>query len=305
MRVYSNKINFLSKTLLSIVFAGLSCVNVKAAAAHIKTDSTKKPLLAAIKKEAAYYTLTTNVAYPKILVGNEEETLDYIEKFAENRRDYLLRMHKKGKNMFPKIVKTFNKYNLPQELKVLVALESAFNGNAVSGAGAVGYWQIMDEVAKEYGLKYIAQPTADEKKLAAKKKALKIPDTVKVKKPAVKDERKNFNKSTQVAARYLRDRSKNLNNNWLLVVASYNCGVGNVWDAMHKSGKTNPSFWDVKSFLPAETRNYVMNFIALNVVYHNYEKFAQNNLNFKPVKVKIDGFEENVNGALEDLPKRD
>lgn len=305
MRVYNNKINFLSKTLLSIVFAGLTCVNAKAASAHIKIDSTKKPLLAAISKEATYYTLATNVAYPKILVGNEEETLEYIEKFAENRRDYLLRMHKKGKTIFPKIVKTFNKYNLPQELKVLVALESAFNGNAVSSAGAVGYWQIMDDVAKEYGLKYIAQPTADEKKIAAKKKLLKIPDTISVKKPTVKDERKNFNKSTQVAARYLRDRSKNLNNNWLLVVASYNCGVGNVWDAMRKSGKTNPSFWDVKAFLPAETRNYVMNFIALNVVYHNYEKFAQNNLNFKPVKVKADGFEENVNGALEDLPKRD
>ena len=199
-------------------------------------------------------------------------------------------MYKKGKTIFPKVTKTFKKYNVPQEFKVLIALESAFNGNAVSGAGAVGYWQIMDEVAKEYGLKYIPQPTAEEKKLALKQKALKVPDTAKAvaKKPTIKDERKNFARSTQTAARYLRDRCKNLNNNWLLVVASYNCGIGNVWDAMRKTGKTNPSFWDVKPYLPAETRNYVMNFIALNVVYHNYEKFAGNNLNFNSVKIKAD-----------------
>ncbi len=299
MKVFKTKSTILYKKLLVAALVMFTLHNANAAnARRIKADSSQKPLLASEKTEANYFTIANNVAYPSILAGNEKETLDYIEKFAENRRDYLLRMHKKGKTIFPKIVKTFKKYNIPQEFKVLIALESAFNGNAVSGAGAVGYWQIMDEVANEYGLKYIPQPTAEEKKLAAKKKALKIPDTVSAKKPTIKDERKNFNKSTQVAARYLRDRSKNLNNNWLLVVASYNCGIGNVWEAMRKSGKTNPSFWDIKTHLPAETRNYVMNFIALNVVYHNYEKFAQNNLNFKPVKVKVDGVGENVDGIL-------
>ncbi|MBL0145922.1 MAG: lytic transglycosylase domain-containing protein [Chitinophagaceae bacterium] len=290
MRVYFNKNIFLVKTLLGVAMVLFASANVKAASAHIKADTSKKLLLAAVKKEAAYITIPANVVYPSILVGNEDESKDYVEKFSENRRDYLIRMYKKGKTIFPKVTKTFKKYNVPQEFKVLIALESAFNGNAVSGAGAVGYWQIMDEVAKEYGLKYIPQPTAEEKKLALKQKALKVPDTAKAvaKKPTIKDERKNFARSTQTAARYLRDRCKNLNNNWLLVVASYNCGIGNVWDAMRKTGKTNPSFWDVKPYLPAETRNYVMNFIALNVVYHNYEKFAGNNLNFNSVKIKAD-----------------
>jgi soluble lytic murein transglycosylase-like protein len=305
MKVFKNKTNFLYKKLLIAVLVIFTLYNANAAnARRTKADSSQKPLLAVAKTEVNYFTITSNVAYPSLLAGNEEETMDYIEKFAENRRDYLLRMHNKGKNIFPKIVKTFKKYNVPQEFKVLIALESAFNGNAVSGAGAVGYWQIMDDVANEYGLKYIPQPTAEDKKLAAKKKALKMPDTVTAKKPTIKDERKNLNKSTQVAARYLRDRSRNLNNNWLLVVASYNCGVGNVWEAMRKSGKTNPSFWDIKTYLPMETRNYVMNFIALNVVYHNYERFAQNNLNFKPVKVKVGGVEQTASQTLGDAPKR-
>ena len=290
------KTYFFNKKLLFslLAFVALHKNVIGAKAKRISADSSQKPLLAFKDKTVTSYTLVANVAYPSILVGNEEETLDYIEKFADSRRDYLIRMHNKGKKFFPKIVKTFKKYNIPQEFKVLIALESAFKGNAVSVAGAVGYWQIMDEVANEYGITYIPQPKAEQKKLAAKKKALKIPDTLKSKKPIVKDDRKNLNKSTQVAARYLRDRSKNLNNNWLLVVASYNCGVGNVWEAMRKSGKPNPSFWDIKPYLPAETRNYVMNFIALNVVYHNYEKFAQNNLNFKPVKVKVDDDVEKI-----------
>ena len=92
----------------------------------------------------------------------------------------------------------------------------------------------------------------------------------------------------------MKDRCRNLDNDYLLVVASYNCGVGNVWEAMKKTGKTNPTFWDVKSYLPAETRSYVMNFIALNVVFNNYEKFANRTLNFKPITAKADNFEENM-----------
>jgi len=128
-----------------------------------------------------------------------------------------------------------------------------------------------------------------------KKKQLKkdIAKKGKVKSAYVRDDRKNFNKSTYAAARYLKDRSRNLNNNLLLMVASYNCGVGNVWEAMEKSGKKDPDFWDIKKYLPAETRSYVMNFITLNVLFHNYEKFANNTLNFTPTKIKLENVEGN------------
>ena len=76
---------------------------------------------------------------------------------------------------------------------------------------------------------------------------------------------------------------RNLNNDWLLVAASYNWGVGNVWNAMERSGKKNPTFWDIKQQLPAETRSYVMNFIALNVIFKNYENFSSNKLCFNDV----------------------
>jgi hypothetical protein len=50
---------------------------------------------------------------------------------------------------------------------------------------------------------------------------------------------------------------------------------------MQKTGKANPTFWDIKNYLPAETKAYVMNFIALNVIFNNYENFMINNLCFK------------------------
>ncbi len=251
------------------------------------TDTSKKTVMAAATDPVdGYMSLAPNVVFPEVidLSDNSETAIAYIEKFAEKRHDYLVRTYKRGKRFFDKVTKVLKRCNLPAELRVLLALESGFNANAVSSAGAVGYWQFMDDVAKEYGLKIVPQPDAE-----TRKQMLKLsPDSLaKLRKAALKDERRNFNKSTFAAARYLKDRTRNLGNNWLLIVASYNWGIGNVWNAMERCGKVNPGFWDIKDLLPAETRNYVMNFIALNVIYHNYEKFASGNLRFRPVMARL------------------
>lgn len=273
------------------------------AKAQVKKDTAKKQLLAKLgKKETPVVVIKeANVIYPDLLCGNEEQSLDYVEKFSAKRRDYLIRTYNKGKKFFPKAAAILAKNNIPNEFKVLLALESAFNANAVSRAGAVGYWQIMDEVAREYGLKYARRMSAAEKRREIKlAKALAKKEHKKFRPLIIKDERKNFDKSTYTAARYLRDRCRNLDNDYLLVVASYNCGVGNVWKAMEKTGKDNPDFWDVKSYLPAETRSYVMNFIALNVIFNNYDKFASNTLCFKPIVAKTDKPEENMTEELDE-----
>lgn len=273
---------------------------INTADANIDTLGSKEQLAAA------------NVVFPDILKGNEDASIDYIEKFSVRRRDYLIRMYTKGKKLLPKAANILKKYNLPEELKVLMILESAYNPNAVSRAGAVGYWQFMDEVARQYGLKYVAKEEKEETvivKTVVKRRGRKI--TIEKKQTIKKDvterkgknvdERTNFNKSTVAAARYLKDRRINLDDNWLLVVASYNWGIGNVWNAMEKCGKANPTFWDIKKYLPEETRAYVMNFIALNVIYKNYDNFLKNRLVFKPLKpvIPTDNFEENILDELE------
>jgi len=263
--------NILSRILcnLSIVIALSISFSAKAGVkdttlllANNTGNVSPNALTTAITKEA-------NIIYPASLKENMDESLDYIQKFSKKKRDYLIRTYQRGKKFFPKVAAVLKRYQLPQELKVLIALESAFNPNAVSGAGAVGYWQFMNASAKEYGLRIV-----DEKDAADPKNKRM-------------DERKNFAKSTIAAAKYLRDRCKNLNNDLLLMVASYNCGIGNVWQAKKKCGKNNPDFWDIKKFLPAETQSYVMNFIALNVVFENYDKFLKNKLVFNSETIEI------------------
>lgn len=255
-------------------------------------DTTRKVLLASLdkKNESTIVLKEANVVYPDILRGNEEASIDYVEHFSAKRKDYLVRTYNDSRKLFPQAEAILEKYNVPKEFKVLLALESGFNANAVSSAGAVGYWQIMDEVAKEYGLKIPGKIKTENKRGAKAVHKKHIARTVAV------DERKNFNKSTNVAARYLKDRSRNLNNDWLLIAASYNCGVGNVWDAMERSGKKSPTFWDIKNYLPAETRAYVMNFITLNVIFTNYEAFSKNTLCFKKITCKAEIQEDDLTG---------
>lgn len=243
------------------------------------TSDTSKTLIAS--NSNVYHTeiYKANSFYPEILSEHKEITKDYVLQFSHKKRDYIIRMHKKGQSYFSKITKIFHQYNVPEEFRVLIILESAFNAHAVSKAGAVGFWQFMDEPAKEYGLKIFSN----------QRPGKSIPHSVKnVKGKPVKqyDDRSNFAKSTVAAAKYLRDRSRNLNNDYLLVAASYNWGIGNVWEAMKKTKLENPTYWDILPYVPAETKAYVMNFVALNVIFKNYDAFMKNDIRFEDVEVK-------------------
>ncbi len=284
----------MKKTLVSVfgisIFFAI-CINTSFADTRKNpSDTTRETLLTSADNTSDNTVVLqqSNIVYPEILSGSEAESIDYVEKFSITRKAYLINTYNRSKELFPKVEAILKKYDVPQEFKVLLALESGFNANAVSRAGAVGYWQFMDEVAREYGLKIAKKVKIEIKKRSKHSSKKRVVKTI-IKTKGV-DDRKNFNKSTNAAARYLKDRSRNLDNDWLLIAASYNCGVGNVWNAMQRSGKKSPTFWDIKKYLPAETRAYVMNFITLNVIFHNYEAFSKNTLCFKEVTCK----EENV-----------
>ncbi len=228
-----------------------------------------------VTEEPVVVTKASNVVYPSLLQDHRDESLQYVQQYSDKKREFIIKTYKKGSKYFSKVNTILKKYSVPQEMRVLIALESGFNPNATSSAGAKGYWQFMDEVAVEYGLKiataHVAAGSSKKSALTTKK---------------LTDDRTNFVKSTNAAARYLRDRLKNFDNDILLTVASYNCGIGNVWEAMKKSGIANPDFWDIKKYLPLETRNYVMNFISLNVVLNNYDKFISNDMVWQDVMGK-------------------
>ncbi len=216
------------------------------------SDSTIDTISRNVRIESALVKNPDWVAYPALLAEHREESKDYVKHYSKKERSYIIYMFNKGKEFFPKALQIFEKYNVPSVFRMLPALESNFNANAVSNAGAVGYWQFMSELAGEYGLSISAKG----------------------------DERKNFSKSTTAAAKFFRDQLDLFNNDILLTVAAFNCGPGRVMSALRKSDRKDADFWDIKQYLPTETRIFVMKFIALNVISTNYDKFMDHKLNF-------------------------
>ena len=146
-----------------------------------------------------------------------------------------------GNYYFPMFEEALAKYGLPMELKYLPIIESALNPNANSSANAIGLWQFMYSTGKMY--------------------KLEISTFI--------DERRDPQKSTDAAARYLRDLY-NMYKDWHLVIAAYNCGPGNVNKAIKRCGDAR-DYWKIYYRLPKETRGYVPAFIAANYVMNFYQ----------------------------------
>lgn len=156
---------------------------------------------------------------------------DYMQKHSSN----LAKMKDWGRPYFDIMNDILAQHGLPTELKYLSVIESALKTYAVSWAGAVGPWQFMPATARTLGLR--------------------VSRSI--------DERTNFQKSTHAAARYLTELF-GIYNDWLLVIAAYNCGPGVVNSAIRKSGSRN--FWNLQYYLPAESRNHVKKFIATHYI---------------------------------------
>ena len=157
---------------------------------------------------------------------------NYIILYSEKMPTKMAHMLGLCQYYMPIFDETFNKHDLPEELKAMAIIESAMNPLAVSRAGAKGMWQFMYATAKMYGLHI----------------------------DSFVDERMDPFKAADAAARYLQDAYE-IFGDWNLAIASYNCGAGNVNKAIRRSGGKR-AFWDIWPYLPRETRGYVPAFVG-------------------------------------------
>lgn len=177
---------------------------------------------------------------------------NYIELYTVKRPLQVASMLGVGEYYFPIFEEALDAECLPLELKYLPVIESALNPRALSRAGACGLWQFMYSTGKMY--------------------KLEINSFV--------DERRDPYLSTKAAVSYLHDLY-GIYEDWILVIAAYNCGPGNVNKAIRRSGGKK-NYWDIYYHLPKETRGYVPAFIAANYVFNYYDKHG-----IKPLKSNL------------------
>jgi hypothetical protein len=151
-----------------------------------------------------------------------------------------LLLMKRAHKFFPIIEPILAKNGIPDDFKYLAVAESGLT-NVVSPAGATGFWQIMKETGKEYGLE--------------------INSNV--------DERYHLEKSTEVACKYL-NKWKDKYGSWALTAAAYNAGPGAINKYMGIQQVDN--YWDL--LLGDETGRYVFRIMAIKEILSSPEKYG-------------------------------
>jgi len=155
-----------------------------------------------------------------------------------NHPSYLKRVSKRAEPYLYFIINELEKRNLPLELALLPIVESAYDPFAYSHGRASGMWQFIPGTGKGYGLKQNWWY----------------------------DGRRDVFLSTHAALDYLSYLNKRFDGDWLLALAAYNSGQGNVSKAIRKNKKKGKptDFWSLK--LPKETKAYVPKLLALSEI---------------------------------------
>lgn len=162
-----------------------------------------------------------------------------------NHQGFLLRSTTRAAPYLYYILQQAKKRNLPVEVVLLPIFESSYDPYAYSSAGAAGIWQMMPGTASGYGIKHTRWY----------------------------DGRRDVIASTKAALNYLAYLGNFFDNNWLLSIAAYDTGEGNVLNAIRRNihdGK-NADFWSLP--LAQETRVYVPRLLALATIIAHPEKY--------------------------------
>lgn len=204
---------------------------------HAGDDFAKKPTLKSDSNAVINFWNSSTVIPLQPSVQSFSNT--YINEHAE----LLAAIKERNSKTFTLIRNILVKRGVPAELVYLAVVESKLKNTATSGAGAAGVWQLMPVTARILGLKV----------------------------DSIHDERRNIYQSSAAAAQYLNTLYKQFDD-WLLVVAAYNCGAGNVNRAIKLSG--SKEFWKMQRYLPKETRDHVKRFIATHFFFEGSGSFA-------------------------------
>ncbi len=161
----------------------------------------------------------------------------YLKWYARNPA-YMARVSERAEKYMFHIAEKIEQYNMPMEIALLPIVESAFDPFAYSHGRASGMWQFVPSTGRQYGLKQNWWY----------------------------DGRRDVVASTDAAMRFLTYLHRRFDGDWLLALAAYNSGEGNVSKAIRRNraaGKAT-DFWSLN--LPRETKAYVPQLLALSKI---------------------------------------
>ncbi|WP_276090911.1 lytic transglycosylase domain-containing protein [Pedobacter sp. JY14-1] len=235
----------MNKKILLVCYCILVLLGFSASAQQSFTlnDTVPLPDVGDVPKFNAYHYVfkkRLDSIQTTVPLSYNEYVQEYIDIYA-GRKEMIGKMLGLSDYYFPIFSKALKSYNVPEEIKYLPVIESAMDPYAVSRVGATGLWQFMFTTARGYGLsidRYV-------------------------------DERRDPIQASYAAAAYFRDAYEELGD-WLLAIAAYNCGMGCVKRAMERGNTAD--FWELRNYLPKETRNYVPAFIAALYVMNCADK---------------------------------
>lgn len=179
-----------------------------------------------------------------------------------------LLMFKRARKYFPVIEPILKKHGIPEDFKYLAVIESGLT-NAVSPAGARGFWQIMKDTGRELGLE--------------------INDNV--------DERYNLELATEAACQYLKNSKERLGS-WTLAAAAYNAGEFGIKKELERQNVKD--YYDL--LLGEETGRYVFRIVALKEILNHPDKYGFN-FREKDLYKPIPTYKVEVDTAVTDFTK--
>ncbi len=165
--------------------------------------------------------------------------------FFMNNQDFLLRSVNRAAPYLYYILQQVKTRHLPAELVLLPIVESGYNPFAISPVGAVGIWQLMPGTATGLG----------------------------VRQDWFYDGRRDVIASTRAALNYLAYLQSFFDGNWLLAIAAYNTGEGNVLAAIRRNIRDglDTDFWTLP--VAQQTKNYVPSILALAIIISNPNRY--------------------------------
>lgn len=171
--------------------------------------------------------------------------LRYLTESPEGRKLFR-KWYRRSGLYHDEIARALRDRGLPEDLEAMVYVESGYWPSAVSSTGAAGLWQFMPGTARVYGLSVEHDY----------------------------DERRNVEKSTEAAMRYLSDLYDRFGS-WELALAAYDMGYGKLTQRIQELSSND--YWTlsrVPGALPDETVGYVPKVLAVALLLRNKDRFG-------------------------------